>query len=646
MRINDFVVRFANVNGTGSASANALFTKAVFRMGVPVTPKNIFPSNIQGLPTWYEVRVSEKGHLGRREGVDLMVAVNPQSMKKDYADVSQGGYFLYDSSKPLPPGYDRDDITHIGVPLMDLCNETFADPRQRMLFKNIVYIGAMAVLFGIDFKVLEGLIKDQFKGKEKLIEPNYKALQIGIDWVRANFDKPFDLKLEKRDLLGDKILFSGNSACGLGAVYAGATVAAWYPITPSTSVVDAFAKYCKKYRVDAETGKNNYAIVQAEDELAAIGMVMGACWNGARAFTATSGPGVSLMNEFLGLGYFAEVPTVLIDVQRTGPSTGMPTRTQQSDILLAAYASHGDTKHPLLFPASPKECFEMTVQAFDLTEQLQTPVIVMTDLDLGMNDHVTLPLTWDDDREYDRGKVLTSKQLDYIATQGARLRSGVEVQTNGNGHVVTNGHPDLPGDDGSDETAGQPLEQFKGKWGRYLDIDGDGIPYRTIPGTHTTYGAFVTRGSSRDEYAVYTEDADVYQRFVDRLARKWDTAKELVPGPVFHGDSDEGVRVPSGVIFFGTSTYAAEEAIEMLTEDGIHLDALRARAFPFGKAFRDFVESHERIFVIEQNRDAQFKSLMMIELGVDASKLVSVLNYDGMPITADNIFRQIKGNSS
>jgi 2-oxoglutarate ferredoxin oxidoreductase subunit alpha len=630
VKINDFVIRFANVNGTGSASANALFTKAVFRMGVPVTPKNIFPSNIQGLPTWYEVRVSEKGHLGRREGVDLMIAVNPQSMKKDYADVSEGGYFLYDSSKPLHPGYDRDDIAHIGIPLMNLVNGAFTDTRQRMLFKNIVYIGALAVLFGMDFKVLEGLIQDQFKKKEHLIKMNYQALQLGIDWVRDNFDEPFDLKLETRDLLGDKILYSGNSACGLGAIYAGATIAAWYPITPSTSVVDAFAKYAAKYRVDAETGKHNYAIVQAEDELAAIGMVMGACWNGARAFTATSGPGVSLMNEFLGLGYFAEVPAVLIDVQRTGPSTGMPTRTQQSDILLAAYASHGDTKHPLLFPASPKECFEMTADAFDLTERLQTPVIVMTDLDLGMNDHVTEPLEWDDKRVFDRGKVLSADELDSIYNNGTA---------------------------------------FKGKYGRYLDIDGDGIAYRTIPATHETKGAFVTRGSSRDEYAIYTEDADVYQRFVDRLARKWDTAKELVPGPEFYrsadtlvragdassaghgdakylaggtGDADKSVRAPSGVIFFGTSTFAAEEALELLAEEGIVLDAMRARAFPFCRAFRDFVDAHERIFVIEQNRDAQFRSLMMIELGTDASTLVSVLNYDGMPITADNIYRQIK----
>jgi len=643
VRVNNFVVRFANVNGTGSASANALFTKAVFRMGVPVTPKNIFPSNIQGLPTWYEVRVSEKGYLGRREGVDLMVAVNPQSMKKDYADVHPGGYFLYDSSKPLPPGYDREDLTHIGIPLMEMCNAEFTDARQRQLFKNIVYVGALVGLFKIDFAVIEQLVGEQFKGKEKLIEPNIKALKMGENWVRDNFKAEFDMRIEQRDLLGDKILYSGNSACALGAIYAGATVAAWYPITPSTSVVDAFSKYCSKYRVDPVTSKNNYAIVQAEDELAAIGMVMGAMWNGARAFTATSGPGVSLMNEFLGLGYFSEVPAVLIDVQRTGPSTGMPTRTQQSDILLAAYASHGDTKHPLLLPSTPKEAFEMTALAFDLTEELQSPVIVMTDLDLGMNDHVCEPLEWDDAREYKRGKVLTSKQLDSI------------YGTNGNGHLPkleNNIDSDSPPEEGRHEAAGAELEQFRGKWGRYLDIDDDGIPYRTIAGTHTTRGAFVTRGSSRDEYGVYTEDADAYRRNVDRLLRKWNTAKELVPQPQFYGpkaaDSKaKGRKVKAttaGVIFFGTSIYAAEEAIDILAEEGIQLDAMRPLAFPFGKAFCEFVDAHDRVFVIEQNRDAQFRSLMMIELGTDPQKLISVLNYDGMPITADNIHRQIKSH--
>ncbi|MGH9818847.1 MAG: 2-oxoacid:acceptor oxidoreductase family protein, partial [Pyrinomonadaceae bacterium] len=429
LKVNDFVVRFANVNGTGSASANALFTKAVFRMGIPVTPKNIFPSNIQGLPTWYEVRVSEKGYLGRRAGLDLVVAVNPQSMTKDHADVAPGGYFLYDSSKPLPPTYNRDDINYIAIPLMALCNAEFTDARQRQLFKNIVYIGALSTLLDIEFAVLDGLIGEQFKGKEKLIEPNIKALNIGVRYVKENFDYPLDIRVERRDLLGDKILMDGNSACGLGAVYAGATVVAWYPITPSTSVAEAFGKYAAKFRVDPDTGKNNYAIVQAEDELAAIGMAIGAGWNGARSFTATSGPGLSLMNEFLGLAYFSEIPAVLIDVQRTGPSTGMPTRTQQSDILEAAYASHGDTKHPLLFPASPKECFELTAEAFDLTEQLQTPVIVMTDLDLGMNDHVTEPLTWDDSREYKRGKVLTAEQLDRIGKASADGTRATSLKT-------------------------------------------------------------------------------------------------------------------------------------------------------------------------------------------------------------------------
>ncbi len=591
-KINDFVIRFANVNGTGSASANALFTKAIFRMGIPVTPKNIFPSNIQGLPTWYEVRVSEKGYLGRREGVDFMVSVNPQSLAKDVTDVQSGGYFLYDSSKPLHAQYIRDDINYLGIPLMELSNSNFTDPRQRQLFKNIIYVGALSAFFDIEFSVLENQLGEQFKGKEKLIEPNIKALKLGVDYVKQNFECPLNLRVERRDLLGDSILMTGNSACGLGAIYAGATVAAWYPITPSTSVVDAFAKYAEKLRVDKTTGKKNFAIVQAEDELAAIGMVIGANWNGARSFTATSGPGVSLMNEFLGLAYFAEIPTVLIDVQRTGPSTGMPTRTQQSDILEAAYAAHGDTKHVLLFPSTPKECFEMTAEAFDLTEKLQTPVIVMTDLDLGMNDHICQPLTWDDNRKYQRGKVLDTETLENL-----------------------------------------------GRYGRYLDTDDDGIPYRTIPATHETKGAFVTRGSSRDEYAVYTEDSAAYQRNMERLVKKFETAATIVPTPEFYQTESTSTY---GVIFFGTSTYSAEEAIELLKNEGITLDAMRVKAFPFGKEFVGFVNAHEKVFVIEQNRDAQFKSLMMIELGVNADKLISILNYDGMPITADFIYNLIK----
>ncbi|MEZ5345783.1 MAG: 2-oxoacid:acceptor oxidoreductase subunit alpha [Pyrinomonadaceae bacterium] len=594
VKINDFVIRFANVNGTGSASANALFMKSIFRMGIPVTPKNIFPSNIQGLPTWYEVRVSEKGFLGRREGIDLMVCVNPQSMMKDVESVRTGGYFLYDSSKLLHEKYIREDINYIGIPLMELSNNAFTNPRLRQLFKNIIYVGALSAFLDIEFEVLVEMLGEQFKGKEKLIEPNITALKLGVDYVHEHFEYPLDIRVERRDAVGDSIMLDGNTACALGAIYGGATVAAWYPITPSTSVVDAFTKYAKKLRVDKETGRNNFAIVQAEDELAAIGMVIGANWNGARSFTATSGPGVSLMNEFLGLAYFAEIPTVLINVQRTGPSTGMPTRTQQSDILEAAYASHGDTKHVLLIPASPTECFEMTADSFDLAEKLQTPVILMTDLDLGMNDHVTKPLKWDDARKYDHGKTLSAEALDKIE-----------------------------------------------RYGRYLDTDGDGIPYRTIPGTHLTKGAFTTRGTSRDEYAVYTEAGDAYKRNVDRLITKWNTAKEMVPAPEFY-QIENGSEF--GVLFFGTSVYAAEEAIQLLNDEDIRLDAMRVKAFPFGKAFVDFIDTHEKVFVIEQNRDAQFRSLMLIELGIDPKKLVSVLNYDGTPITADNILNQIKSN--
>lgn len=590
-KVNDFVVRFANVNGTGSASANFLFTKSIFRMGIPVTPKNIFPSNIQGLPTWYEVRISEKGYLGRREGIDLMVAMNPQSMASDVAAVKTGGYFLYDSTKTLHSNFIRDDIHYLGIPLMEMCNREYTDPRQRQLFKNIIYVGALSALFGIEFPVLEVLIAEQFPGKEKLIPPNIKALKMGVEYVQNNFSYPLDIQVARRDLVGDSIMIDGNTACGLGAVYGGATVAAWYPITPSTSVVEAFMSYADEFRVDPETGKRNVAIVQAEDELAAIGMVIGAGWNGARSFTATSGPGVSLMNEFLGLAYFAEIPSVLIDVQRTGPSTGMPTRTQQSDVMEAAYASHGDTKHVLLFPATPRECFEMTADSFDLAEQLQTPIIVMTDLDLGMNDHVSPPFKWDDSRDYKRGKVLTATDLESIQ-----------------------------------------------RFGRYLDVDDDGITYRTYPGTHPTKGAFFTRGTSRDEYAVYTEDGGAYRRNMDRLIKKWNTAKSYVPAPqLYQGAHPQ----KNGILFYGTSQYAAEEAMDLLRRDGIEMDAIRIKALPFNSQVEDFINTHDHVFVIDQNRDAQMRSLLMIELDANPAKLISVLNYDGTPITADNIVRQI-----
>jgi 2-oxoglutarate/2-oxoacid ferredoxin oxidoreductase subunit alpha len=590
-RVNDFVVRFANVNGTGSASANYLFAKSVFRMGVPVSAKNIFPSNIQGLPTWYEVRVSEKGYLGRKEGIDLMVSVNPQSFKRDIASVKSGGYFLYDSTKPLHEEFLRDDIHFIGIPMIGICNQEFTDPRQKQLFKNIVYIGALATFLNIDTQIIEGLFAEQFQGKEKLIAPNVKALNLGAEYAKNNFSYPLEFYLEPRDLVGDSIMIDGNSAAGLGAVYGGATVVSWYPITPSTSLVSAFEDYAKKLRKDPETGKNNYSIVQAEDELAAIGMALGANWNGARSFTATSGPGVSLMSEFLGLAYYAELPVVLVDVQRSGPSTGMPTRTQQSDYILAAYASHGDTKHVLLIPSTPTECFDMMADSFDYAEILQTPIIIMSDLDLGMNEHMTKPFTWDDNRKYNRGKVLTAEQLETLPS-----------------------------------------------WGRYRDVDGDGIPYRTLPATHPTKGSYFTRGSSHDENAVYSEDSPTYVRIMDRLLKKLETAKKMIPAPEYYLS---GKKSAHAMLFFGSTMHAAEEALDILSNEGDPMDAIRIKSFPFSDEVGEFLEKYDKVFVIEQNRDAQMRSLLVNELEINPKKLIKVLNYDGTPITADFILKNI-----
>lgn len=589
--INDFVVRFANVNGTGSASANALFAKAIFRMGVPVSAKNIFPSNIQGLPTWYEVRVSEKGYLGRKSGIDLMVSVNPQSLKKDIASVKPGGYFVYDSTKKLYDEFLRDDINFIGIPLMEICDKEFSDPRQKQLFKNIVYVGAIAKLLDISFEVIEQLLSEQFQGKEKLIIPNVKALNLGGDFITQNHSFPLEFRVEARDLVKDWILIDGNAAAGLGAVYGGASVVSWYPITPSTSLVSSFEKYANKLRKDPETGLNNFSIVQSEDELSAIGMAIGANWNGARSFTATSGPGLSLMNEFLGLAYYSEIPVVLVDVQRSGPSTGMPTRTQQSDILLAAYASHGDTKHVLLLPSTPTECFDMMADSFDLAEHLQTPIIMLTDLDLGMNEHMTPAFKWDDSRKYNRGKVLNAEQLENAKD-----------------------------------------------WGRYKDVDNDGIPYRTLPGTHPTKGSYFTRGTSHDEYAVYSEDSDTYVRIMDRLLKKFDTAKELVPAPQVYQDENNS---EIGMLFFGTTRYAAEEAMDIMKERGESIDAIRLKAFPFNQTVVDFIENHKYVYVIEQNRDAQMRSLLVNELEINPKKLIKILNFDGTPMTADMIVDQI-----
>jgi 2-oxoglutarate/2-oxoacid ferredoxin oxidoreductase subunit alpha len=589
--VNDFVIKFANVNGSGSASANELFAKAILRMGVPVSPRNIFPSNIQGLPTWYEARVSEKGYLGRRGGVDMMVAMNPQTWDADVAEIEPGGYLFYDSTKPLPKSKFRDDIHVIGMPLTEISNAVYPDPRQRQLFKNIIYVGALSVLLEVEAAVIETLFAEQYKGKEKLLDSNVQALHLGRDFATEHLSGALGIRVQRADKVGDLIFVEGNAAAALGCVYGGATVAAWYPITPSSSVAEAFQRYCAKFRVDANTGQNNFAIVQAEDEIASIGMVVGAGWNGARAFTATSGPGVSLMTEFIGLAYFAEIPVTIINVQRGGPSTGMPTRTQQADIIACAYASHGDTKHVLLFPEDPSECFNQCAAALDLADRLQTPIFVMTDLDIGMNQRLCKPFAWDEGKDYDRGKIMTAEMLD----------------------------------------AGRDF-------GRYKDVDGDGIPWRTLPGTHASKGSYFTRGTTRNPYAQYSERGPDYTYNVERLLKKFATAADLVPQPVVRSAVH---KTRFGVIFFGSTSPAMHEALDTLQAADIHIDALRLRAFPFPESVAQFIASHELVFVVEQNRDAQMHALLVNELDIDPANLVRVLHYDGTPITARFIISAI-----
>jgi 2-oxoglutarate ferredoxin oxidoreductase subunit alpha len=586
---NDFVIRFANVNGSGSASANGMFAKALFRMGVPVATRNIFPSNIQGLPTWFEVRVSEKGYLGRREGVDIMVAMNAETYDEDVACLKPGGYLIYDNTRPLASHLRRDDIVEIGIPLTDLLLPVFTDIKQRGLFKNITYLGALSALLNIEFEVITGMVSKQYKGKDDLIAPNIDALEIGRSYAQRYLPCPLPLQVRRVEDPDERIMIDGNTAAALGAIYGGATVCAWYPITPSTSVAEAYEQYANRLRIDHDSGRRKFAFMQAEDELSAIGMVIGAGWNGARAFTATSGPGVSLMTEFLGLAYFAEIPAVIMNVQRAGPSTGMPTRTQQGDLISSAYASHGDTKHVLLFPSTPKECFDLGAEAFDLADRLQTPVMLMSDLELGMNDNLSEPLSWDDERTYDRGKVLTAEDLE-----------GIE------------------------------------RFGRYLDPDGDGIGYRTYPGTHPEKGSFFTRGTSRDEYAAYTESPEAYEENMQRLLKKWDTAAAIVPKAEI---VDAGQR--AGIIYYGTSALPMQEALDLLGEEGIHLDTLRVRSFPFGEEVYRFIESHEFVFVVDQNRDGQMRTLLITEGDLDPAGLISVLYYGGLSISADTIQAQV-----
>jgi 2-oxoglutarate ferredoxin oxidoreductase subunit alpha len=589
-RINDFVLKIATVNGTGSASANGLLMKALFRMGIPVTGKNLFPSNIQGLPTWYEVRANHLGYMSRSGRVDVMVAMNVQTYQKDLAEVSPGGFLIYDSTWPRAGSMQRDDITVLGVPLSKLCNEAFSVARLRILMKNVAYVGALAALLDLDLNVMRTLLEETFAAKPKLVESNLQAIMLGYDYAKENFTCPLPVRAETMGDNSGNILITGNDATGLGCLYAGATVGAWYPITPSTSVMDSFTAYCEKFRIDPETGDHRFCIIQAEDELAAAGMVVGANWVGARGFTPTSGPGISLMSEFIGFAYYAEIPSVFIDVQRVGPSTGMPTRTQQGDVMLCAYASHGDTRHPILFPANPYECFEMAVTVFDLAERLQTPVFLLTDLDIGMNDWMVKELSWDDSYQPDRGKVLGPEDL-------------------------------------------AKMDRFV----RYLDVDGDGIAYRTFPGEDPK-GAYFVRGSGHNRYGGYTEDSDEYQDVIDRLLVKWETAKSLVPDAVV-SKADRKTRL--GIVAYGSSDGAVIEARDRLAEDGIHADYLRIRAFPFSKEVVDFLRSHDTIFVVEQNRDAQMKSLLMLEANDIADRLVSILHYNGMPIPSECVVRGI-----
>lgn len=585
-KVNDFVVKFANVNGSGSASANLMFAKSIFRMGIPVTPKNIFPSNIQGLPTWFEVRISKDGYAARREGIDCFITLNPQTYQTDMKEILPGGYLIYDNT--MPRNFSRKDITYIGIPMASICADHYEDPRQRQLFKNIVCLGALAVLLKIDLKIIENLIKEDFEKKPKLIPPNIKALQLGRDYALENLDRDLKISLKKIRTTKKKILIQGNEAAGLGCVYGGATVAGWYPITPSTSLVEAFQKYVNIFRVN-DSGEVNAGIVQAEDEMASVGMAIGANWNGARAFTATSGPGISLMSEFLGLAYFAEIPLVLFNIQRGGPSTGMPTRTQQSDILACAYASHGDTKHVLLFPSDPKECFEMAAQSFDLAEILQTPIIVMSDLDIGMNDWVTDPLQWDDDTKFQRGKVLKKKDLDDLVN-----------------------------------------------WGRYLDVDGDGIPYRTLPGTHETKGSYFTRGTSHDAFAGYTEDGRINADNMMRITKKFKKSLKFLPKSI-RKKAKKDTNI--GLIYFGSTSVAVDEANDILEDQDYAVDLLRIRSFPFGRGISTFIDDHDHVIVMEQNRDAQMRSLLINELDKNGSKIHSILNFDGSPVTADFIVK-------
>ena len=598
IQVNDFSIKLANVNGTGSSSANSLLMQAIFRMGVPVSGKNLFPSNIQGLPTWYEIRVNKSGYTARALEYDLVVAMNAQTYAEDINDVRQGGYVVYDSSWPLDPDLARDDVTFLGIPLAKMCLENFRAPRERILMKNIAYAGAIVAMVGIDVNLVADLLGETFARNVALKESNQKALRLGYDYAIENLDCPLPFYVEPMDANGSSILINGNMATALGCLYAGATVAGWYPITPATAVMDNFIALCARYRRETvpsddpevpETKKNNYLIIQAEDEIAAIGMVLGASWSGARSFTSTSGPGISLMNELLGLAYYTEIPAVIVDVQRTGPSTGMPTRTQQADMLLCAYASHGDTKHILLFPANPNECFDFAVRCFDLAEQFQTPVFLLSDLDIGMNDWVVPELEWDDNYVWDRGPVLNDEDL-------AEMSS----------------------------------------FFRYDALNEDFVATRTLPGSNEK-GAYFIRGSGHDKYGHYTESPPQYQEVVDRLKLKHASSAKHLPTPIVERRENATI----GVITVGSCDLAVREALDELADAGVACDFMRVRGFPFIDDVRDFVIEHEHCFVVEQNRDAQLRSLIAIETGLSTETMHPVLNYGGFPLSAQQVVEAV-----
>lgn len=581
--VNNFSIHVATVNGSGSQSSNTVLMRSIFQMGIPVSGKNLFPSNIMGLPTWFTIRVNKDGYIARTREVDILVAMNPQTAIDDVKDLRPGAVCV--SPKEMNLEKVRDDVTHYQVPFGDLANEATSNVKLRKLLTNIIYVGVLAHLLDIDNDEIEKSIRRQFEGKDKAIDLNINAVNVGRNWAKENLKKIDPFKLTPMNKTKGKIIIDGNGAAAIGCLFAGVSVVTWYPITPSSSLCEQLIDYLHDHRVDKETGKNTFAVVQAEDELAAVGMALGAGWAGSRSMTATSGPGISLMSEFTGYGYFAEIPTVIFDIQRVGPSTGLPTRTSQGDLISTYFLSHGDTKHPILLPGSVEECYEFAMHAFDMAERLQTPVFVLSDLDLGMNNWMTDPFEYPK-QPLDRGKVLSAEELEKV-------------------------------------------EEFA----RYKDVDGDAIPYRTLPGTKSDKAAYFTRGSGHNEYAGYTEKSEDYIDLMDRLKRKWENAQKIVPQSIVEMEKDAKV----GIIAFGSSHWAVVESKDQLAQKDIPVSYLRIRALPFTKKVKEFVDAHDFVYVVEQNRDGQMLDLIRLEYPMLATKLKSIRHYSGLPIDAQFI---------